>query len=61
MSFFARPLALVILVALLLGALFRGRVAGFGGTDLDKIAALALAVIGAACWPTWCRYRSCTW
>ena len=47
MSFFARPSALVILVALLVAALVRARVAGFGGTDLDKIAALALAVIGA--------------
>ena len=48
MSFFARPLALAILVALLLVALVRARVAGFGGTDLDRIAALAWAVIGAA-------------
>ncbi len=48
MSFFARPLALAILVALLLVALVRARVAGFGGTDLDRIAALVWAVIGAA-------------
>ncbi|MGO9964281.1 MAG: phosphatase PAP2 family protein [Acidimicrobiales bacterium] len=48
MSFFARPLALVILAALLLAALVRARVAGFGGTDLDRIAALVWAVIGAA-------------
>jgi membrane-associated phospholipid phosphatase len=48
MSFFARPLALVILAVLLLVALVRARVTGFGGTDLDRIADLAWAVIGAA-------------
>jgi len=47
MSFLARPVALVILAALLLLALARARIAGFGGTDLDRIAALGWAAIGA--------------
>ncbi len=46
-AFFARPSALVILAVLLLVALARARVAGFGGTDLDKIACLVWAAVGA--------------
>jgi len=48
MAFFARPLALVIIAFLLLVALVRARVAGFGGTDLDRIAILLWAALGAA-------------
>jgi undecaprenyl-diphosphatase len=45
-AFFARPSALVILAVLLLVALARARVAGFGGTDLDKIAGLVWVAVG---------------
>ncbi|MGO9405818.1 MAG: phosphatase PAP2 family protein [Acidimicrobiales bacterium] len=48
MAFFARPSALVILAVLLLIGLARARVAGFGGTDLDKIAALVWVAVGTA-------------
>ena len=48
MAFLARPLALVILAVLLLVALVRARVTGFGGTDLDKIARLVWVAVGTA-------------
>ena len=47
-AFFARPLALGILAFLVLIALARARVAGFGGTDIDKIAVLLWAGLGTA-------------
>jgi membrane-associated phospholipid phosphatase len=46
MAFFARPFALLILVALLLIALARARMSGFGGSDIDQLAALVWAAIG---------------
>jgi undecaprenyl-diphosphatase len=48
LAFFARPTALIVLVVLLALALARARVAGFGGSDIDQLAALLWAVIGAA-------------
>ena len=45
-TFLGRPSALLILAFLLLVALARARVAGFGGTDLDQIAALAWVAVG---------------
>jgi membrane-associated phospholipid phosphatase len=48
LAFFARPSALVILAVLLLLALARARMVGFGGTDPDQMAALVSAAIGAA-------------
>ena len=45
-TFLARPSALLILAFLLLVALARARVAGFGGTDLDQIAALVWVAVG---------------
>jgi membrane-associated phospholipid phosphatase len=44
-GFFARPQALLIIVALLLICLVRARLGGFGGSDLDQTAALAWAAI----------------
>lgn len=46
-AFCARPSALVILAVLLLVSLALARVGGFGGSDLDKIAGLTWAAIGA--------------
>jgi undecaprenyl-diphosphatase len=48
LAFFARPYALVILVALVAVALVRARLTGFGGSDIDQIAALVWAAIGTA-------------
>jgi len=48
LAFFARPLALLVLAALLLLALARARLAGFGGSDIDQIASLVWVAIGAA-------------
>jgi membrane-associated phospholipid phosphatase len=48
LAFFARPSALVILAVLLALALARARVTGFGGSDIDQIAALVWAAIGTA-------------
>lgn len=46
MAFFARPYALLILVALFLLALVRARVSGFGGSDPDQLAGLCWAAAG---------------
>jgi membrane-associated phospholipid phosphatase len=46
--FFARPWALVVLAGLLVVALSRARVAGFGGSDIDQLAALVWVGVGAA-------------
>ncbi len=46
--FFARPWALVVLAGLLVLALSRARVAGFGGSDIDQLAALVWVGVGAA-------------
>ena len=46
-AFCARPSALVILAVLLLVSLAFARVGGFGGSDLDKLAGLVWAAIGA--------------
>ena len=46
--FFARPWALVVLAGLLVLALLRARVAGFGGSDIDQLAALVWVGVGAA-------------
>lgn len=46
--FFARPWALVVLAGLLVLALARARVAGFGGSDIDQLAALVWVGVGAA-------------
>lgn len=46
MSFFARPYALCVLAALLLLALLRARLSGFGGSDIDQLAALCWAPVG---------------
>ncbi len=48
LAFFARPYALVIFVAFLALALARARVTGFGGSDIDQIAALVWVAIGTA-------------
>ncbi|MGA3354090.1 MAG: phosphatase PAP2 family protein [Acidimicrobiales bacterium] len=48
LAFFARPYALAVLVALVVVALVRARVTGFGGSDIDQIAALVWAGIGTA-------------
>jgi undecaprenyl-diphosphatase len=46
MAFLARPYALLILIALLLVALARARMTGFGGSDIDQIAALVWTAVG---------------
>ena len=48
LAFFARPTALIVLAALLLLALVRARLAGFGGSDIDQMAALVWVAVGAA-------------
>lgn len=46
LAFFARPLALVILAIVLLLALARARVTGFGGSDIDQLASLVWVGLG---------------
>jgi membrane-associated phospholipid phosphatase len=48
MSFLARPYALAIVAFLVLVALVRARGGGFGGSDLDQLAAVTWVVVGAA-------------
>jgi undecaprenyl-diphosphatase len=48
LAFLARPYALFILLAFLAFALARARMTGFGGSDIDQIAALVWAAIGTA-------------
>lgn len=48
LAFFARPWALVILAVLFVLALAHARVTGFGGSDIDQIAAVVWVALGTA-------------